>query len=80
MTEPCRRELTARRGRLEAATVVTVAVEDLLTLSGVHASGIGVAAERALGRAGRISSNGGVRRRRSEGAAGVIRPALMSSA
>lgn len=33
------------RSRLEAATVVAVAVEDLLTLSGVHATGIGDAAE-----------------------------------
>ena len=34
----------AGRSRLEAAAVVTVAVEDLLTLGGVHASGIGGAA------------------------------------
>ena len=36
---------TARRSRLEAATVVTVAVENLLTLCCVHASGIGEAEE-----------------------------------
>jgi len=31
----------ARRGRLEAATVVAIPVQDLLTLSGVHGWGIG---------------------------------------
>jgi len=32
---------TTRRGRLEPAAVVAVTVQDLLTLSGVHALGIG---------------------------------------
>jgi hypothetical protein len=33
---------TTRRGRLEATAVVAVPVQDLLALSGVHASPIGV--------------------------------------
>jgi hypothetical protein len=32
----------ARRGRLEAAAVVAITVQDFLTLCGVHASGIGL--------------------------------------
>ena len=35
----------ARRSRLEPAAVVAVAVEDLLALGSVHASGIGGAAD-----------------------------------
>ena len=34
---------TARRSRFEASAVVAVTIEDLLALSGVHESGIGLA-------------------------------------
>jgi hypothetical protein len=37
------RRATAGRSRLEASAVVAVTIEDLLALSGVHESGIGLA-------------------------------------
>ena len=45
MTEPCRRELRRAAAASKRRLWSTVTVEDLLALSGVHASGIGADAD-----------------------------------